>query len=147
MKKSRKSCAVNVGRWVSYAAAGAVTAMAASNDAEAAILYSGPLNIHVDHAHGINTAFIKTLVANSNQGPNKLGSIKHAYTVLSPYGYHANSVSGTDRFHMKASVNGGFGQTLIGARIRRMSIPTPRSSPRDTTSCRARSWPSAPVPS
>ena len=42
MKKSRKkSCAINVGRWMSYAAAGAATAMVATNDAEATIWYSG----------------------------------------------------------------------------------------------------------
>ena len=48
MKKSRtKSCAVNVGRWMSYAAAGAVTAMAASNEAEATIYYSGVINFKI----------------------------------------------------------------------------------------------------
>ena len=55
MKKSRKrSCAVNVGRWLSYAAAGAVTAMAATDDAQAVIAYSGIVNLPLDPPRGIN---------------------------------------------------------------------------------------------
>ena len=51
-RDSQKLRPVNVGRWMSYAAAGAMTAMAATNDAEAAIFYSGPLNTAINHARG-----------------------------------------------------------------------------------------------
>ncbi len=43
-KKSRARSAVNVGRWASYALAGAATTLAASSEADAQIHYSGPLN-------------------------------------------------------------------------------------------------------
>ncbi len=43
--KARRRCAVNAGRWISYAAAGAATAVAASNDADGAIMYSGTVNL------------------------------------------------------------------------------------------------------
>ncbi len=51
-KKSRAQSAVNVGRWSAYALAGAATAMAASNDAEAGTIhYSGLLNTTVMGSH------------------------------------------------------------------------------------------------
>ena len=46
---SKKSCAVNVGRWMSYAAAGAAATLAVSNEAEATIFYSGTLNTVLNH--------------------------------------------------------------------------------------------------
>ncbi len=50
MKKSnKKSSAINVGRWISYAAAGAAATVAVSNEAEATIFYSGTLNNVLNH--------------------------------------------------------------------------------------------------
>ncbi len=40
-KKSRARSSIHVGRWSAYALAGAATAVAASNDADAVIYYSG----------------------------------------------------------------------------------------------------------
>ncbi len=76
-KKSRQRCAVNLGRWFSYAAAGAATAGLAANDVEAGIFYSGVLNQSVGMAQHVSTVFIKTLAANSVQGVNILGSVAH----------------------------------------------------------------------
>jgi len=72
----RSRCAIKAARWASYAIAGAATAITANNDAEAAILYSGPLpNTLV--GNGAGAVFLKTLVANSHQGTVKLGSFRH----------------------------------------------------------------------
>ncbi len=51
--KSHSKSGVNIGRWLSYAAAGAATAFAASNDAEAGILYSGPINLSLTPGVGV----------------------------------------------------------------------------------------------
>jgi hypothetical protein len=42
----RQIATVSNSRWLAYAAAGAATALAGSNSAEAAIHYSGPLRVH-----------------------------------------------------------------------------------------------------
>ncbi len=109
MKSGRKkNCSVNVGRWISYAAAGAATAVAASNDTEGAILYSGVLNQAVGHAAGVSSRFIKTLIANSVQGANKLGTIHHSL-IGAPApggGYNSSSAVGKDNFLMRGAVNG-----------------------------------------
>ncbi len=50
-KKSRARSNINVGRWSAYALAGAATAVAASNDADATIYYSGPVNAQLTFAN------------------------------------------------------------------------------------------------
>ena len=80
-KQSRRRCAINLGRWVSYAAAGTVTALAASNDAEAAILYSGPINFTITNptpgsVQVNNTKTFNELSANSHPDAKKLFRIR-----------------------------------------------------------------------
>jgi hypothetical protein len=79
-----RTCTVDLGRWFSYAAAGAATALAASNDAEGAILYSGTLNMPVPAPnHHISSAVygrlqLETLVGNSHRGAGSLGYLQRA---------------------------------------------------------------------
>ncbi len=72
-------CAVNASRWLSYATAGAVTALAATNDAEAGILYSGVLNTSINAGPGSNRFYMHTLIANSVQGTKRIGRMTHQY--------------------------------------------------------------------
>ncbi len=73
-KKSQVRCAVKAARWASYAVAGAATVMAAAEESEGAILYSGPINTPVTTSH---SAIIRTLISSSNQGPLVLGNFYH----------------------------------------------------------------------
>ncbi len=76
--KTRARCALSARRWVSYAAAGAATAIAASNDSDAAILYSGPLNHTASTPAQSATLQLKTIVTNSHLGGSVLGSLVHS---------------------------------------------------------------------
>ena len=104
-KKSRKSSTINAVRWTSYAVAGAATAVAATNDSEGAILYSGVLNTAVTPAAGIHYAYINTLIANSNQGTRVLGYLTHQYNQYPP-GFSGHQQGG---FFAKAAMNGTHG--------------------------------------
>ncbi len=63
MKKRREKVALSGSKLAAYAAAGVASAVAASNEAEAGIIYSGPLNLVVNDtalgggAVGFNLAF------------------------------------------------------------------------------------------
>jgi len=83
-KNSRKVCTVNMGRWMSYAAAGAATAFAASNDADAGILYSGVLNINMSAPPTFAYTYLKTMHANGVFGTHKIGYISHEKEVFPP---------------------------------------------------------------
>jgi PEP-CTERM motif len=53
----RKSVSIANSRWAAYATAGAATALAGANSAEAGIHYSGPLNISVNNSVTAHQAF------------------------------------------------------------------------------------------
>ena len=84
-KKSRLTAHVNVGRWASYAAAGAATALAAGSEAHAGgVVYSGLVNITVSGGSLASKAdfIFHTLVSNSHRGPNPLFLLSHANAPL-----------------------------------------------------------------
>ena len=64
--RSRHRCSIKAARWASYALAAAATAVAASNDADAAIYYSGPVDKTVSRSH---TFKMTTLGRTHRNGP------------------------------------------------------------------------------
>ena len=105
MKKLRKNGTVNAGRWVSYAAAAAVTAVAsneAANDASAAILYSGVLNTHVAGSHG-GALLLHTLIANSHAGAGVVGTLSNKAAPAPP---SAHISGGSAYFRMNVANSG-----------------------------------------
>jgi len=86
--KSRKRCSVNVARWASYAAAGAVTAVAASNDsAVGAIFYSGPIDSNISPAASTLRFYFHTLTASrsGSAGPKVIGRLSHHVQTFPPF--------------------------------------------------------------
>ncbi len=77
MKKGRSKCALNVGRWITYAAAGTATAMVAANDAEASILYSGTLNTPVSGAGSFSSNGFRVPLKTLGAGTHIIGSFTH----------------------------------------------------------------------
>ncbi len=105
-KKVRPRCSLNGGRWISYTVAAAATAVAATNDAEAGILYSGALNLSysVPQAHG--TLKLKTIISNGHLGGSVFASMKHYATdALNPVGFNS-SQKASDRFKVLGSFFG-----------------------------------------
>jgi len=90
-----RTCTVDLGRWFSYAAAAAATALVANNDAEGAILYSGVLNIPEVGASPphfqIHYAAVNTLVSNGHEGNLAIGGIDHEIQNARPSGATYNA--------------------------------------------------------
>ena len=95
MKESRKRCSVNLGRWMSYAAAGAATALVASNDAEATIYYSGTIDLAVSNGHA---AKMSTLHSHGRGLPPGPGSYSIGTFVDGFNGANGRRKAGTEPF-------------------------------------------------
>ena len=106
-RKSRVRCAVDLGRWISYAAAGAVTAVAAANDSEAGILFSGVLNTTLP-THPTGSVKLHTLLANSNPGAVAIGTLVHSFNsiALGPMGTVQHTYHDKFKIAPAASLNG-----------------------------------------
>jgi len=106
---------MNVGRWASYAVAGAATAIAATNDAEAAILYSGVLNTSVGAPPA--EVWMYTLISNSHPGVFKLGYFKHLNRGSIPFPVNQPATAGAASGHMLAG-HSAFHTGSVGGQIR-----------------------------